>query len=53
MLRGPDQCGKWKAVIAFSFLSAICWLVSGLIGILWVRDHERRTYRRRWYRSRV
>ncbi|KAI1389629.1 marvel domain-containing protein [Hypoxylon trugodes] len=52
--RGDDQCGKWKAVIAFSFLSAICWLVSAIVGIVWVRDHEARAYRRRqWYRSRV
>jgi hypothetical protein len=47
-----DQCGKWKAVIAFAFLSAICWLVSGIIGIIWVRDHESRAYRRRTWRSR-
>ncbi|ETS81346.1 hypothetical protein PFICI_06348 [Pestalotiopsis fici W106-1] len=53
-LRGNDQCGKWKAVIAFAFLSAICWLVSAIVGIIWVRDHERREYRRRtWGRSRV
>ncbi|OTA70076.1 hypothetical protein K449DRAFT_427587 [Hypoxylon sp. EC38] len=52
--RYGDQCGKWKAVIAFSFLSAICWLVSAIVGIFWVRDHEARAYRRRtWYRSRV
>ncbi|KAF3018180.1 hypothetical protein G7054_g2490 [Neopestalotiopsis clavispora] len=53
-IRGDDQCGKWKAVIAFSFLSAICWLVSAIIGIIWVRDHERKQYRRRNFgRSRV
>ncbi|KAI2625028.1 marvel domain-containing protein [Hypoxylon sp. NC1633] len=52
--RSGDQCGKWKAVIAFAFLSAICWLVSAVIGLIWVRDHETRAYRRRnWYRSRV
>jgi hypothetical protein len=58
-----DSCGKWKAVMAFAFLSAICWLVSGLIGLFWVRDRTRvaaapatthTTRRRRWYRrSRV
>ncbi|KAI1085188.1 membrane-associating domain-containing protein [Whalleya microplaca] len=49
-----DACGRWKAVIAFAFVSAICWLVSALIGIIWVRDHEARAYRRRtWGRSRV
>ncbi|KAI1875193.1 hypothetical protein JX265_004251 [Neoarthrinium moseri] len=53
-IRRGDQCGKFKATIAFSFLSAICWLVSAIIGIIWVRDHERRQYRRRtWGRSRV
>ncbi|KAI1808995.1 marvel domain-containing protein [Daldinia bambusicola] len=52
--RNSDQCGKWKAIIAFSFLSAICWLVSAIVGIVWVRDHEARAYRRRrWRGSRV
>lgn len=59
---GGDPCGKWKAVIAFCFLSAICWLVSALIGLFWVRGHTAHTHttgtapvshRRRWYRSRV
>jgi len=52
-LHGVDQCGNWKAVIAFSFISAILWLVSAIIGVLWVRDHERRYTRRTWGRSRV
>ncbi|RYP23201.1 hypothetical protein DL767_008884 [Monosporascus sp. MG133] len=53
-LRGDNLCGRFKAVIAFSFLSAICWLVSAIIGFMWVRDHENRRYRRRtWHRSRV
>ncbi|KAI5860107.1 membrane-associating domain-containing protein [Durotheca rogersii] len=43
-----NQCGKWKAVIAFSFLSAICWFVSAIIGIFWVRDREAQVYRRRF-----
>ncbi|XXH03990.1 hypothetical protein Hte_010399 [Hypoxylon texense] len=51
--RREDQCGKWKAVEAFAFLSAICWLVSAIVGIFWVRDREARVYRRRWYNSRV
>ncbi|KAI1823442.1 membrane-associating domain-containing protein [Xylaria intraflava] len=50
-LRG-EQCGKWKAVIAFSFLSAICWLASGILGIIWVRDRETRAFQRRTWRSR-
>ncbi|KAI1178121.1 membrane-associating domain-containing protein [Nemania sp. FL0916] len=47
-----DQCGKWKAVIAFSFLSAICWLVSGIVGIIWVHDRDSRAYYRRTWRNR-
>ncbi|EFX03148.1 integral membrane protein [Grosmannia clavigera kw1407] len=57
-LRGSAACPKWKADIAFSFLSAICWLVSGLLGIY--RVHRRRSApaeaqqrRGRWYRARV
>lgn len=52
-LRGDNPCGKFKAVIAFSFLSAICWLVSAFIGLIWVRDHEHRYRRRAFYRSSV
>ncbi|KAK7754027.1 hypothetical protein SLS62_004126 [Diatrype stigma] len=52
-IRGDSPCGKFKAVIAFAFLSAICWLVSSIIGLMWVRDHENRYRRRTWYRSRV
>ncbi|KAI1344873.1 marvel domain-containing protein [Xylariaceae sp. FL0016] len=49
-----DYCGRWKAVIAFAFLSAICWLASAIIGIMWVRNKETRAYSRRSYRrSRV
>ncbi|KAI0156976.1 membrane-associating domain-containing protein [Xylariaceae sp. FL1272] len=48
-LRG-DQCGKWKAVEAFAFLSAICWLVSAFIGLYWV--HEREHSGRYSYRNR-
>lgn len=58
-LGGTATCAEWKANVAFAFLSAICWLVSALIGIYWVRRHTAPvdtsgTYRRRrWYRSRV
>ncbi|SPN97722.1 related to integral membrane protein [Cephalotrichum gorgonifer] len=57
-----DMCGKFKADIAFSFLLAICFLASGLVGLLWVRKKERQvgaatTHHRRtrgWHgRSRV
>lgn len=56
---GTNTCAMWKAAIAFCFLSAICWLVSAILGIYWT---HRRTApaiadggyrRRRWYRSRV
>ncbi|CAM1501124.1 Fc.00g102860.m01.CDS01 [Cosmosporella sp. VM-42] len=40
-----DQCGKFKADIAFAFLSALLWLVSALIGFFWVRNRERRVAR--------
>ncbi|KAK7419343.1 hypothetical protein QQZ08_010876 [Neonectria magnoliae] len=56
-----DQCGKFKADIAFAFLSALIWLVSALVGFFWVQKRERRvaradaaySRRHRWYRSRV
>jgi len=60
--RDTASCAQFKAVIAFAFLSAICWLVSAIVGYWWVRRHTRvhhttpapATYRRRrWYRSRV
>jgi hypothetical protein len=58
-LHGVDTCAEWKADIAFTFLSAICWLVSAIVGLYWVHRHTAPppttgTYRRRrWYRSRV
>ncbi|KAG5979578.1 hypothetical protein E4U55_005004 [Claviceps digitariae] len=36
------QCGKFKAVVAFSFLSALLWLASASIGIFSVRRREDR-----------
>lgn len=51
-----NPCGRFKAVIAFSFLSALLWLVSALVGFFWVRDREARVARvdgsrtRRWGR---
>lgn len=55
---GVDTCATFKADAAFIFLSAIVWLVSGIIGIYWVHRHTApagtaTTTRRRWYRSRV
>ncbi|PHH80472.1 hypothetical protein CDD80_1482 [Ophiocordyceps camponoti-rufipedis] len=37
-----DQCGRFKADIAFAFLSAIVWLASALVGLFWTGRHERR-----------
>ncbi|KAJ0273578.1 hypothetical protein COL940_003586 [Colletotrichum noveboracense] len=54
-----DDCGRHKANIAFTFLSAIIWLASALIGLIWVRrrtavaDNRPAVHRRRWYNSRV
>jgi hypothetical protein len=57
---GTDTCAEWKADIAFAFLSALCWLVSALVGIYWVHRHTTPAAttasgyrRRRWYRARV
>ncbi|KAJ2896784.1 integral membrane protein [Zalerion maritima] len=60
-IREGSTCQKWKASIAFCFLSAICFLVSAIVGFLAMRhmkkEHRRdhATTHRRWYqrRSRV
>lgn len=41
-----DLCGRYKAAEAFSFLSAIFWLVSGILGIyfVWRVDRSRRNH---------
>ncbi|MCJ1303014.1 hypothetical protein MMC08_005820 [Hypocenomyce scalaris] len=56
-------CERWKAAVAFSFLSAIFWLVSALVGIWFIHRARRNgnvvrndgtnvgTSRRKWYRS--
>lgn len=53
-------CQKWKADVAFAFLSAIFWLVSALLALWVVRKHQRGAVadggnatrgRRKWYRS--
>jgi len=50
-----NSCSVWRANLAFTFLSALCWLVSALLGLYWVHRHRRAPveagYRRRWYRS--
>jgi hypothetical protein len=47
-----DQCQRWKAGLAFTFLSAMFWLGSAILA-LWVvhRSKKRIGERRRWYRS--
>jgi len=32
--RGHSACGRWKSAEAFSFLSAIVWLVSGIVVLI-------------------
>ncbi|OJJ99875.1 MARVEL domain-containing protein [Aspergillus aculeatinus CBS 121060] len=52
-----NSCGRWKAAEAFSFISAIVWLASALLGIWFtfrVRDSSApRHSRRRFGRSAV
>lgn len=55
---GGNACGRWKTAEAFSFLSAILWLVSGIVGIWFTFRVRRNTtdtthHRRRWGRSTV
>ncbi|CAG9943468.1 unnamed protein product [Clonostachys rosea f. rosea IK726] len=55
-LYGDDPCGKFKAVVAFAFLSAIVWLASAVFDLFWARRHrttEPVTHHRRWHRSYV
>jgi len=53
-LRGRSSCSTWKADIAFSFLSAICWLASAVVGFYIIRRREapvdRAARRRGWGR---
>lgn len=35
-------CQKWKAAVAFSFLSAIFWLFSALVGMWFVHQTTRK-----------
>lgn len=36
-LGGDDGCGSWRSDGEFAFLSAVCWLVSGVVGACCVR----------------
>ncbi|PSN70405.1 hypothetical protein BS50DRAFT_632295 [Corynespora cassiicola Philippines] len=56
--RRGNTCGQWNAAQAFSFLSAIFWFASFLLGIIVYhrlsRGHPVTTDgSRRWHRSRV
>jgi hypothetical protein len=50
----PGGCQRWKADVAFAFLSAIFWLASALLGLWAMRRPNYGTNsfpRRHWYRS--
>jgi len=60
---GHATCHKWKADVAFAFLSSIFWLLSALLGLWFLRNHRRNnavagdgtttnvgTARSKWYR---
>jgi len=57
-LTNKSYCEKWKADVAFAFLSAIFWLLSALVGIWFTHRHTGRAHaddtlkgrRRPWYR---
>lgn len=58
--RGNNTCGQWNAAQAFSFLSAIFWFASFILGVITYHRLSRRpvatdgTRHRRWpRRSRV
>lgn len=36
------RCGPWKAMMAFSFLSGVFWLASGLLGLLAVHRLQKK-----------
>jgi len=49
-LANSDDCSRWKAAEAFSFLSAIFWLASAVLGIYYIWHVGGRTAKRRyWY----
>ncbi|KAF2793795.1 hypothetical protein K505DRAFT_35500 [Melanomma pulvis-pyrius CBS 109.77] len=55
-----DYCGEWRAAQAFSFISAIFWFASFILGVIVYHKLSRRTVatdgthrRGRWHRSRV
>ncbi|KAF2255070.1 integral membrane protein [Trematosphaeria pertusa] len=56
--RGGNYCSKWNAAQAFSFLAAIFWFASFLLGIIVYHKLSRPvatdgTHGRRWRRSHV
>lgn len=46
-----NQCQRWKACLAFTFLSAMFWLMSALLALWVIRRVRGRGDRRVWYRS--
>jgi preprotein translocase subunit SecG len=51
-----ESCGRFKALEAFTFLSAIVWLVSAILGVYFMNKRTAVVdgpHRSRWYRYRV
>jgi preprotein translocase subunit SecG len=51
-----EACGRFKALEAFTFLSAIVWLASAILGVYFMNKHTAVVdgpHRSRWYRYRV
>jgi len=48
-----DACQRWKAGLAFCFISSMLWLLSALLAmwIVWRHKDRYSEHRRRWYRS--
>ncbi|KAK5555136.1 hypothetical protein LTR46_006766 [Exophiala xenobiotica] len=44
-IRHGGTCGRWKSNEAFSFLSAIVWIFSGLVGLWFIHRERRKTVR--------
>lgn len=48
-----QQCETWKTALAFMFVSAILWLISGLLAVWLTHRAAPAAPRRKWYRSHV
>ncbi|AEO67391.1 uncharacterized protein THITE_151086 [Thermothielavioides terrestris NRRL 8126] len=45
--RRLDGCSAWRSVLAFSFIAMFLYLLSSILGLLWVRRHGKFRGRRR------